>query len=71
MRFRILDVEDIYMYDFPDFCDAHCVEAEVLENGEWRDATDYEIDIINNDYINSVNEYIHDNQLYRNEGYSL
>jgi hypothetical protein len=64
MEFRILDIEDIDMRDFPDFCDAHCIEAEVLENGEWRNATEEELDVINNDYIDSVNETIHEKQLY-------
>ena len=64
MKFRIKFIEDIDMRDYPDFCDAHCVEAEVLENGEWREATEEEIDIINNEYSESINEAIHDNQLY-------
>jgi len=64
MEFRILDVEDIHMYDYPDFCDAYCAEAEVLDNGEWREATEEEIDIINNEYSESINEAIHDNELY-------
>jgi len=64
MKFRILNVEDIDMYDYPDFCDAHCTEAEVLDNGEWREATEGELDIINDEYSESINEAIHDNQLY-------
>lgn len=64
MEFRILDIEDIDMRDYPDFCDAYCVEAEVLENGEWREATEGELDIINNEYSESINEAIHDNGLY-------
>lgn len=64
MKFRILDVEDIDMYDYPDFCDAHCVEAEVLDNGEWREATEGELDIINDEYSENINEAIHYNQLY-------
>jgi hypothetical protein len=63
MEFRILDIEDIDMRDFPDFCDAYCVEAEVFD-GEWRNATEEELDVINNDYIDSVNETIHEKQLY-------
>ncbi len=34
---------------YPDYCDAYIEEAEVCENGEWRDATDEELDIINDD----------------------
>jgi hypothetical protein len=64
MKFRITFIEDIDMRDYPDFCDAYCAEAEVLENGEWREATEGELDIINNEYSESINEAIHDNQLY-------
>ena len=64
MKFRILDVEDIDMRDYPDFCDAYCIEAEVLDNGEWREATESELDIINDEYSENINEAIHYNQLY-------
>jgi hypothetical protein len=33
----------------PDYVDASIEEAEVLDNGEWRDVTDDELDIINED----------------------
>ena len=64
MKFRILDVEDIDPRDYPDFCDAYCTEAEVLDNGEWREATESELDIINNDYSETINEAIFYKQLY-------
>lgn len=42
-------VEGIDEADYPDFCDAYIESASVLENGEWRDATDAELDEINED----------------------
>lgn len=35
--------------DAHDFCDAFICDASVKENGEWRDATDDELDEINED----------------------
>ena len=35
--------------DYPDFCDAHIESASVFQNGEWRDATDSELDELNED----------------------
>jgi hypothetical protein len=64
MEFRILDVENIDTTDYPDFCDAYCVEAEVKENGEWREATEEELDIINNEYGESIHNVIFEEQLY-------
>ena len=34
---------------YPDFCDAFIDEAEIFENNEWRDATEEELDVINDD----------------------
>lgn len=42
-------VEGIDTADYPDFCDAYIESASVFENGEWRDATDDELDEINED----------------------
>ena len=42
-------VDGIDMRDYPDFCDAYIDSASVLENGEWRDATDEEIEELNDD----------------------
>lgn len=44
-----LVVEGIDTADYPDFCDAYIESASVLENGEWRDATEDELDEINED----------------------
>ena len=43
------DVDGIDGRDYPDFCDAFICDASVMENGEWRDATDDEIDELNED----------------------
>jgi len=43
------DVDGIDGRDYPDFCDAFICDASVIENGEWRDATDDEIDELNED----------------------
>lgn len=42
-------VEGIDTADYPDFCDAYIESASVFENGEWRDATDDELDELNED----------------------
>jgi len=43
------EVDGIDTRDYPDFCDAYICDASVIENGEWRDATDDEIDELNED----------------------
>jgi len=43
------EVDGIDTRDYPDFCDAFICDASVMENGEWRDATDDEIDELNED----------------------
>lgn len=43
------DVDGIDTRDYPDFCDAFICDASVMENGEWRDATDDEIEELNED----------------------
>ena len=35
--------------DYPDFCDAHIESASVFQNGEWREATELELDELNED----------------------
>jgi hypothetical protein len=43
------EVDGIDTNDYPDFCDAYIESASVLENDEWREATDDELDELNND----------------------
>ena len=62
--FEIENIDGIYMHDYPDFCDAYIEEASVLEGGEWRSATDAEIDQANNEFYDVLNEMIHNDQLY-------
>ena len=42
-------VEGINTMDYPDFCDAYIESATLIDNGKCRDATDRELDIINED----------------------
>lgn len=42
-------VEGIDTADYPDFVDAYIESASVFENGDWRDATDDELDELNED----------------------
>ena len=43
-------MEGIDYADYPDFgCDAYICDANVLDNGEWRSATEDEIDELNED----------------------
>ena len=58
MKFRITFIEDIDMNDYPDFCDAFCAEAEVFENGDWREATEEELDTINNEHNPTIHQVV-------------
>lgn len=42
-------IDGIDEADYPDFCDAYIESASVFENGEWREATEAEIDELNED----------------------
>ena len=44
-----IEVDGIDTRDYPDFCDAYISDASVKENGEWRDATEEELDELNED----------------------
>lgn len=44
-----VQVEGIDYSDYPDFCDAYIESAIIEDNGEFRDATDKELDEINDD----------------------
>ena len=62
--FEIENIDGIYMHDYPDFCDAYIEDASVFEDGEWRSATDAEIDQANDKFYDVLNEIIHNEQLY-------
>lgn len=62
--FVIENIDGIDTYDYPDFCDAYIEDASVFDNNEWRSATDAEIDQANDELCDSINETIHNNQLY-------
>lgn len=44
-----IEVDGIDTRDYPDFCDAFICDASIKENGKWRDATDEELDQLNED----------------------
>lgn len=44
-----ISVDGIDTRDYPDFCDAFIDDASILENEEWRDATEDELDQLNED----------------------
>jgi hypothetical protein len=66
MKFNIIEIENVHIYDYPDFCDAYASEAEVWDDelNDWRDATEAELDIINDKYGHDVHDMIFDKQLY-------
>ena len=66
---KVLGVKDIGSFqvdgidtgDYPDFCDAYIYSAEVLTDMGWRDATEEELDVINEDrdlVYNEVQNYL-------------
>ena len=62
-----LEVDDIVVdgvdtLDYPDFCDAYICDASVLENGDWRDATEEEVEELNENadlVYESVQSYLY------------
>ena len=45
-----IEVDGIDTRDYPDFCDAYIAGATIeLEDGTFRDATDEELDLLNDD----------------------
>jgi hypothetical protein len=57
-----LQVTNILMSDYPDFCDAYFCYAEFTDGEE---LTDVQIDKLNETYWNEVNAHIHENVSYR------
>lgn len=50
------EIEDVWMVDYPDFCDAHIVYAEY----DGVEMTDEQLDQLNNDCREYVNELAHE-----------
>lgn len=42
-----IEVDGIDYRDYPDFCDSYISDMEVKDSGEWRKATEEELDEIN------------------------
>jgi hypothetical protein len=55
-----VEIENIQMFDYPDFCDAFIVSADYGDKEMSEDMINY----INDNNYNFINEYIYDNQLY-------
>ena len=43
------EIDGVDTFDYPDFCDAYIMGANVYDNAEWREATDFELDELNED----------------------
>lgn len=59
INYNSIEIEDIDMKDFPDFCDAFVSYAEYEDGTE---LTDEELEDLTSEGV--CNELIHDNQLY-------
>mgnify|MGYP000944551907 CR=1 FL=1 len=55
-----VDIENIQMYDYPDFCDAFLVDTDYGD----EQMTEEIISYCNDNEYEFINEYIHDHQLY-------
>ena len=55
-----VEIEDVHMYDYPDFCDAFIAYADYDDKPMRDDMIDY----INDNDNGFINEFIFDNQLY-------
>ncbi len=42
-------IEGVDTFDYPKFCDAYIMGANVYDNAEWREATEVELDELNED----------------------
>tara|TARA_Y100000114_G_C11602570_1_gene251173 strand:- start:349 stop:546 length:198 start_codon:yes stop_codon:yes gene_type:complete len=56
IHMKSLEVEDVYMRDYPDFCDAYISYAETVDG---RELTEEELDALNHDYPEVVLEAAH------------
>lgn len=53
------EIEDIHMWDYPDFCDAFISSAAWKDTGE--ELTESELEELNNEHSDLVNELAHEN----------
>jgi hypothetical protein len=49
-----IEIDDVYMWDYPDFSDAHSVYAEFLDGTELTDEELYELDDEHRDLIHDL-----------------
>jgi hypothetical protein len=59
-KIKNVEIENVQMYDYPDFCDAFLVDADYGD----KPMTEEMINYINDNEYGFINEYIHDHQLY-------
>lgn len=45
-----IEIDNVKMSDYPDFCDAYISAAIIEENGIWRDLTEEELNELNDEY---------------------
>ena len=62
IKFIDYELDGIDTSDYPDFCDAFICNANVIENGEIREASEDELDKLNED-SQLVHELVY-NRLY-------
>lgn len=43
------EIDGVDFRDYPKFCDAYICSANVYDNGEYREATEFELDELNED----------------------
>lgn len=61
INFGSMEIDDVFMRDYPDFCDAYC--SCVL----WRNGTklsEEELDDFNDVFQDDINVFIHENAMY-------
>ena len=59
-KIKIIEIEDIHSFDYPDFCDAFIASADYHD----KPMSDDKIDYINDKENRYINEIILDNQIY-------
>jgi hypothetical protein len=66
-EFRIIEhnIQNVHMYDYPDFCDAYFEYLIIKDNKDrFIELTDNQLEQFHDDIGQYTNELIHSNQLY-------
>ena len=59
--FSTIEIEDVDNRDYPDFCDAYCSSVRWKNGAELNEE---ELEDFNELFYSTINEAIHENQLY-------